>query len=141
MNSEVKQKSTRRKKISAIITLSLFIIIAFVFLFQMDIIRDLIGIEGTISINFKKILAYMFSSVGIIGITIGIFFAIRFAYRKVPLQGELVSSDELIQKKKFFPQYRVTHILKVKGLPRKIIEKMKNDNSSDELFIKFVTQI
>jgi len=133
MTDEIKQKITRRKKISGIIALSLFIIIAFIFLFQMEIIRDLIGFEGIISINYTKILAYMFCSIGIIGFTIGTFFAIKFAYGKVPLQGELVSTDELIQKKKFFPQYRVTHILKVKGLPRKIIEKMKNDNSSDEL--------
>lgn len=133
MNNETKQKITKRKKITGIIALSLFIIIAFVFLFQMEIIRDLVGFEGSISINFKKILTYMFCSIGIIGVTVSSFFAIKFAYRKVPLQGELISSDEIIQKKKFFPQYRVTHILKIKGLPRKIIEKMKNDNSSDEL--------
>jgi hypothetical protein len=133
MNGEVKQKGTKRKKLYSIIALSVFIIIAFVFLFQMDIIRDLIGFEGSISINFTKILTYMFSSLGIIGLIIGIYFAIKFAYGKAPLQGELISSDKLKQKKKFFPRFRVTHIMKVKGMPRKFIEKMQNEDSSNEL--------
>ena len=54
MNNDVKQKSTKRSKLYSIIALSVFIIIAFVFLFQLDIIRDLIDLEGSISILGEK---------------------------------------------------------------------------------------
>ncbi len=123
----------KNRKIVGIISLSLFIVIATVLFFQMGFIKDLFGYESTLSIDFQKILRLSLIVFGSLIATLLSIFGMLILYRKAPLKGNLITPDQILQKKSIFPRYRVVNIIKVKGLPRKVINNIQNDRSNPEL--------
>ena len=97
----------------------------------MDFIRDLFGINSNPSIAFdiKKILIYFSFVFGTGVLAFSIIFLLFFVFKRLKLDGKFISTDLLIQKKKYLPRYRATHLIKVKGLPR---YNIRNENINDQ---------
>jgi len=123
----------RKRKIISIIFLSIFIIISLIYLLQIDIIKNLFGFENNIEFDFFKLMKIIVIIIGAIASLVGFIWFLNYIYKKIPIKGELINSYELIQKKKFFPQFRSTLLIKIKGLPRKSISDIHNVNYDSEL--------
>ncbi|MHA1154800.1 MAG: ATP-binding protein [Candidatus Heimdallarchaeota archaeon] len=123
----------KKSKITSIVLLGIFIIASTIFLFSMDFIRDLFGLEpSNLLFDFTKIFIYL-------GIVFGIILVVGFSiyiaktiFSRLPLDGEFITSDLLIQKKKFMPNFRATIFIRVIGLPRKNISKSNRENLVSE---------
>lgn len=123
----------KRSKITSIIFLGIFIIASTIFLFSMDFIRELFGLESSNpSFDFTKIFIYLGTILGIILVLILSIYFTKKTLTWLPLRGEFISSNLLIQKKKFIPKFRATLFIRVKGLPRRNISKANRDNLVSE---------
>ena len=125
--------TNNKSKITGIVFLIVFIIASTIFLFSMDFIRNLFGIESNvIPIDFGKIFLYIGITFGtIITITLIIYFS-YYIFTRLPLEGEFISPELLLQKKKFIPLFRSTTFIKVKGLPRQNISRSNKDESNGD---------
>jgi hypothetical protein len=132
--SNVERKTiSNRRKIIGILLLVAFILGSFILLFQIDIIRELFGLEGSFNIDFTKIIRI---AIFVLGSSIGIFAIIYltvFLYKRISLTGELIDSNEILQKKKFLPQYRVTQLLQIRGLSHKQMNTLVKDEGSSNV--------
>jgi len=116
-------KPTGKRRIYGSLIVGILIIISIAIFLQMDLIRNLFGLpekEGTYT---YAILKYSLIAFSLLICLVCLFFLLNFIYKKIPLKGEFVNADKLFQKKMFLPIYRVTIIIKVKGLPRNDLEE------------------
>ncbi|MBN1328550.1 MAG: DUF87 domain-containing protein [Candidatus Heimdallarchaeota archaeon] len=136
MSSPEKKSTTKRGKVSTIIILATFIVISTFILLQMDFIRNLFGLETHFTLNFDKILLYCGILFGVVMGLVTIIYLLIFIYKKIPIKDISINTNEIIQKKKYIPKYRITYILRVKGLPRKDININKEESFEDSFYAK-----
>ncbi|NHJ47695.1 MAG: DUF87 domain-containing protein [Asgard group archaeon] len=130
MSNTERKPNSRRKKLLALVLLFGFIIGSTIILFQIDLIRDLFGIEGSITFDFSKLIRIALIVLGSLISSISLVYLFFILYRKIPLSGELIEANSIYQKRKFLPQYRITHILQIKGLSHKNIKNTSKDNEA-----------
>ena len=125
-------KPSGKRKIYGSIIVGILIIISIAVFLQMDLIRNLFGLqEKEVSYTYT-ILKYSIIVIAILLGLIGLFFVSNFVYKKIPLKGEFVSTNKLVQKKMFLPNFRVSSIIKVKGLPRNLSNE-KNISEQEDI--------
>ncbi|NHJ41039.1 MAG: DUF87 domain-containing protein [Asgard group archaeon] len=136
MTNEERKPISNKKKIFGIIILMAFIFCSFILLLQIDIVRDLFGFD--FSINLTKIIYILFIVIGAILLVFTLIYLLIKMYRKIPLTGDLVDVYKIFQKKKIFPRYRCTYIIRIKGLSHKNIknETKEKDNINTYFFEK-----
>jgi len=125
-------KPTGRRKIYGSLIVGILIIISVGIFLQMDLIRNLFGLpekEGTYT---YIILKYAIIGFLVLGGIVGFFLLLKIIYKKIPLKGEFVEANKLVQKKLFLPNYRVSILIKVKGIPRNTPDE-KNKLDQEEI--------
>jgi len=129
----------KKTKFVWILILIVFIAFSMFLLFSMDFIRDLFGLQSSTTFNFEEIFDIIIIIIAIAVTIITAISTLIFIYNLLPLNGELVESYILHQKKKFLPRYRTTYIIKVKGLPRRSIKEnnINNNNSEGDYYLKW----
>ena len=127
MNTDLDTKPKQNSKIMWILALFLFILVSSLLLFSMNFIRDLFGVEvNNTPINLNGFFEMTLIAIIAIIILIVFVFSMYYIYTLLPITGELIENDLLLQKKKLLPRYRATYLVKIKGLPRRIINEKKN---------------
>lgn len=116
-------KAIGKRKIYGSLIVVILVIISIAIFLQMNLIRNLFGLPEKEGTNTYLILKYSIIGFSLIVGLIGLFVLSNFIYKKIPLKGEFVNANKLTQKKMFLPNFRVSIIIKVTGLPR---------NNSDE---------
>ncbi|MFW9922233.1 MAG: ATP-binding protein [Candidatus Thorarchaeota archaeon] len=130
MNEQNNKPFYKSGKIIWLILLVGFIIISAIFLFNLEFIRLAIGFSVNFDYNpmqiFKILLIILCSVVSLIA---SFYFCILI-FNSLPIKGDFTQPNILLQKKMIIPKFRVSMLIKVKGIPR---NALKRTNSNNEL--------